>query len=66
MHYLYYAAIEAARNIRMTDAEEEEQLISFVYGNIHMEQPAVTKELVRELVRRDRQEGKADAAAILR
>ena len=50
MHYLYYQAIEAARSYQMTEEERKEQLISRVYGNIHMEQPAITKELVRRLV----------------
>lgn len=62
MHYLFYQAIETARHIRMTDEEREEQLISRVYGNIHLEQPAITKEIVRELVQNRRRERIGDAA----
>lgn len=58
MHYLYYQAIEAARAYRMTEVEREEQLIRRVYGNIHLEQPAVTKEMVRELVTKHRRQEK--------
>ena len=62
MHYLFYQAIETARHFRMTDAQREEQLISRVYGNIHLEQPAVTKEMVRELVRNRPRKRSGDAA----
>lgn len=62
VHYLFYQAIETARHVRMTDTERDEQLISRVYGNIHIEQPAVTKEMVRELVRQHRLERSGDAA----
>ena len=63
MHYLYYEALESARNTQMTDEEREEQLVSRVYGNIHFDQPAVTRELVRDLVRKHARERNADAAA---
>jgi len=62
MHYLFYQAIETARYFRMTDTQREEQLISRVYGNIHLEQPAVTKEMVRELVRNRPRKRSGDAA----
>lgn len=64
MHYLYFQALEAAQRVHMTEIEREEQLISRVYGNIHLEQPGVTKELVRELVRRSLRERNADAAVV--
>lgn len=64
MHYLYYQALEAARHVHMTETEREEQLISRVYGNIHLEQPGVTKELVRELVRESLRERNADATVV--
>ncbi len=64
MHYLYYQALEAAQRVRMTDNEREEQLISRVYGNIHLEQPGVTRELIRELVQKSHREGDSDAAVI--
>jgi hypothetical protein len=62
VHYLYYQALEAARHVRMTEEQREEQLISRVYGNIHLEQPGLTRELVRELVKRDHRERNRDAA----
>jgi hypothetical protein len=64
MHYLYYEALEADRHIRITEEERQEQLVSRVYGNIHMEQPGVTKELVRELVLKYFGERKADASLV--
>ncbi len=38
--------LEAARHIEMTDEEREEQRRSFVYGNLNIENPRVTRELV--------------------
>lgn len=64
MHYLYYQALEAARHVHMTEIEREEQLISRVYGNIHLEQPGITKELVRQLVRKSLRERNADATVV--
>ena len=58
MHYLYHDVIEKARHNHMTDGEREAQLISRVYGNIHLENPDVTRELVRQrlLLKKAREE----------
>jgi hypothetical protein len=42
------ALLEAARNHEMTPEERREQRISFVYGNLAIDDPSVTKEHVRE------------------
>ena len=47
VHYLYFAAIQGARKLQMTLEAKNEQLISRVYGNVHLEYPEVTRELVR-------------------
>lgn len=47
MHYLYHDVIERARRVQMTDAERLEQLVSHVYGTVHLEYPQITRELVR-------------------
>lgn len=41
--------IEAARRIRMTEAEQAKQRESFAYGNANLANPAVTKELVKNV-----------------
>lgn len=38
--------IERARNVRMSDAEKEEQRRSFAYGNAAFENPRITREMV--------------------
>lgn len=43
--------IERARTIVMTPAQEAEQRRSFAYGNTHIENPLVTREMVAELDR---------------
>ena len=40
------ALIEKTRHIKPTPAEEREQEIGFAYGNVHFENPRVTRELV--------------------
>ena len=37
---------------KMTPEEQEEQIISFAYGNAHYENPAVTWEGIREAARK--------------
>ena len=39
--------LEAARHYRMSPEEREEQRISFAYGNVVIENPSITKDLVR-------------------
>lgn len=38
--------VDRARHVRMTDAERRAQRINFAYGNAHLENPAVTREMV--------------------
>jgi chromosome condensin MukBEF complex kleisin-like MukF subunit len=42
------ALIEWARTYEMTEAEKREQRISFVYGNCHIANERVTREMVEE------------------
>ena len=38
--------IEKTRDIKMTPEQEREQARSFAYGNVHFENPDVTREMV--------------------
>jgi hypothetical protein len=40
--------IKKARTVRMTDADLREQRLSFVYGNTHIENERITREIVAE------------------
>jgi len=40
--------VERARRVEMTPAELREQRQSFVYGNTHIENDAITREMVAE------------------
>lgn len=40
--------IDASRNVRMSDAQKEEQRRSFAYGNAHIENERVTREMIDE------------------
>ena len=44
--------LELARNHKMTAAEREAQRRSFVYGNLHIENPNVTREIVDKAAER--------------
>jgi len=48
MHYLYHQLLQQARQNTMTAGEREAQLISRVYGNLRIEHPEITRELVRQ------------------
>jgi hypothetical protein len=48
MHYFYHQVLQQARHNRMTNGEREAQLISRVYGNLRIEHPEITRELVRQ------------------
>lgn len=50
------ALIEKARRIRMSDVQLREQRLSFVYGNTHIENPLITREMVEEADRKVTQE----------
>lgn len=41
--------VEKARKIGMTPSQEREQRRSFVYGNTHIENARITRELVDEV-----------------
>ncbi len=47
-----------ARGIVMTSADHREQMISFVFGNTHIENPAITREMVTEAYDRLLSEGR--------
>lgn len=47
--------IAAARKIKMTPEQEEEQRLSFVYGNCKIENDLITREMVAEAAERLRQ-----------
>ena len=40
--------IEKARKVQMTDSQLREQRLSFVYGNTHIENDRITREMVAE------------------
>lgn len=40
--------IAKAQKIRMTDTQAREQRLSFVYGNTHIENARITREMVAE------------------
>ena len=40
--------IAAARNLKMTELQARRQRVSFVYGNTHIENPLITREMVAE------------------
>jgi hypothetical protein len=44
--------IEAARHYRMSPAEREAQRRSFAYGNTHMANPQITREIVARAAER--------------
>lgn len=40
--------LEKARRVEMTDEQMREQRLSFVYGNTHIENDRITREMVAE------------------
>ena len=52
MSALLKELLELARNHKMTAAEREAQRRSFVYGNLHIENPNVTREIVDKAAER--------------
>ena len=42
------ALLEKARRIQMSDEQRRQQRISFVYGNTHIENSDITREMVAE------------------
>ena len=41
--------LRKAQSIRMSPAQEQEQRVSFVYGNTHIENERITRSLVEEV-----------------
>jgi hypothetical protein len=58
--FVRYLAREPNRP-RMTEQERVDQLVNLVYGNVHVEHPAVTMDLVRKVVQERRAAGTMDA-----
>jgi hypothetical protein len=48
--------IAKAKKIKMTEFQAREQRLSFVYGNTHIENPRITREMVAEADERLSQE----------
>lgn len=42
------ALIQKAQKVRMSDSQLREQRLSFVYGNTHIENERITREMVAE------------------
>ena len=53
--------LEAARHIEMTDEEREEQRRSFAWGNLNIENPRVTRELIDRVADRMADERREEA-----
>lgn len=51
-----YELADLVRNVEMTDAEREVQRMNFAYGNCHIENPSVTRQVVREAMRQLKEE----------
>jgi hypothetical protein len=49
MTYSISKLIEMAKAVKMTEAQQEEQRRSFVYGNTAFENPAITRKIVDEV-----------------
>jgi len=54
---MYYQAVADAKGLRMTEQQRADQLVSRVFGNVHIEYPEVTRELVRTVVQNRRNAG---------
>ena len=54
MNYSISRLIEMAKAVKMTEAQQEEQRRSFVYGNTAFENPKITRQLIDELAEANR------------
>ena len=52
--------LETSRGKQVTEEELQEQRISFAYGNVALENPAVTRESVRQVSAQMRVEGRRE------
>jgi hypothetical protein len=48
MTHALQTLIEAAKKVRPSDEQREEQRRSFAFGNTHFENPLITREMVDE------------------
>jgi hypothetical protein len=53
------ALIAKAQRVKMTEAQAREQRLSFVYGNTHIENERITREMVAEADEKVAKEGAA-------
>jgi hypothetical protein len=42
--------LESIKDYKMTEEEKFEQMVSFVYGNLAIDEPGISKEFVRGIV----------------
>lgn len=56
------ALIAKAQKVQMTDGQLREQRLSFVYGNTHIENALITREMVAEADEKVAQEEKSQRA----
>jgi hypothetical protein len=42
--------LESVKDYKMTDEEKFEQMVSFIYGNLAIDEPNISKEFVRGIV----------------
>lgn len=61
VRYLACDAIDNGPALRMTEEQRMEQLAVLVYGNVHVEHPAITMELARKIVQKRRAAGTLNA-----
>jgi hypothetical protein len=54
--------IEKTKHIQMTEEQKREQRISFVYGNTHIENSNITREMVAEADAKVLQEEAAESS----
>ena len=60
MNHALSKLIRAASKVAMTDAEREEQRISFSYGSAKIENDLITEDMVRDASRRMKEEADDD------
>jgi hypothetical protein len=55
--------VDESRNLTMSEAEKEEQRLSFAFGNTAFENPLITREMVKREARRlPRQEARDESS----
>ena len=51
MNHSLSKLIEMAKAVKMTEAQQEEQRRSFVYGNTAFENPSITRQMIDEVAK---------------